>query len=47
MAYEMRYDGDAGVFMVVVREKGELSHVEVGDIIVYFGKDGKPLLWGF
>jgi uncharacterized protein YuzE len=44
MAYKLRYHEDADVLTVILKEKGELSHAEeVGDIIVHFGKDGKPL----
>jgi len=44
MAYKIKYDGDADVLTDILREKGELSHAEeVGDIIVHFDEDGKPL----
>lgn len=44
MAYKIKYDGDADILTVILREKGELSHAEeVGDIIVLFDEDGKPL----
>jgi uncharacterized protein YuzE len=44
MAYKIRYDGDADVLTVVLKEKGKLSHAEeVGDIVVHFDEDGKPL----
>jgi len=44
MAYEMKYREDADVLTVILREKGKLSHAEeVGDIIVHFGDDGRPL----
>jgi len=44
MAYKIKYDGDADILTVILREKGELSHAEeVGDIIVNFDEDGKPL----
>jgi len=44
MAYKIKYDGDADILTVILREKGELSHAEeVGDIIVHFDEDGKPL----
>jgi len=43
MAYNIKYDGDAAVLTVVLREKGELSYAEeVGDFIVHFDEDGKP-----
>ena len=44
MAYKIKYDEDADVLTVMLREKGKLSHAaEVGDIIVHFDEDGKPL----
>ena len=44
MTYKIRYDEDADVLTIVVKEKGKLSHAEeVGDIIVHFDKNGKPL----
>jgi uncharacterized protein YuzE len=44
MVYKIRYDWDVDVLTVILREKGKLSHAEeAGDIIVHFGKDGKPL----
>jgi uncharacterized protein YuzE len=45
MIYEIRYDDEADVLTIVLREKGKLSHAEeVGDVIVHFDVDGKPLL---
>jgi uncharacterized protein YuzE len=44
MAYKIKYDEDADVLVVILKGEGRLSHAEeVGDIIVHFGKDGKPL----
>jgi uncharacterized protein YuzE len=44
MAYKIRYQEDADVLTVILKQKGKLSHAEeVGDIIVHFGEDGKPL----
>jgi len=44
MAYKIRYDEEADVLTVVVAEKGKLSYAEeVGDIVVHFTEDGKPL----
>lgn len=44
MAYKIKYDEDADVLTVILREKGKLSHAEdVGDIVVHFDEDGKPL----
>lgn len=44
MAYKIKYDEEADVLSVIVAEKGKLSHAEeVGDIIVHFDENGKPL----
>ncbi len=44
MAYKVKYDEEADVLTVVVAEKGKLSYAEeVGDIIVHFDENGKPL----
>jgi uncharacterized protein YuzE len=44
MAYKIKYDEDADVLMIILKEKGKLSHAEeVGDVIVHLDKDGKPL----
>lgn len=44
MAYKIKYDGGADVLTVILKEKSELSHAEeVGDIVVHFDEDGKPL----
>lgn len=44
MGYKIRYDADADVLTVVLREKGELSYAEgVGDVVVRFDKNRKPL----
>jgi len=44
MAYKIKYEGDADVLTLILKEKGKLSHAEeVGDIIVHLDKDGKPL----
>ena len=44
MTYKIKYDEDADVLTVFVKEKGELSHAEeIGDIIVHLDKKGKPL----
>jgi len=44
MAYKIKYDGDADVLTIILKGKGKLSHAEeVGDVIVHFDKDGKPL----
>jgi uncharacterized protein YuzE len=44
MAYKIKYDEDADVLTIILKGKGKLSHAEeVGDVIVHFDKDGKPL----
>lgn len=44
MAYKIKYDEDADVLTVMLEEKGKLSHAEeVGDVIVHFDENGKPL----
>jgi len=44
VGYKIRYDRDADVLTVILKEKGKLSHAEeVGDIIVHFDENGKPL----
>jgi len=44
MAYKIKYDGEADVLTIVLREKGKLSHAEeMGDIVVHSDRDGKPL----
>ena len=44
MAYKIKYDEEADVLTVVVAKKGKLSYAEeVGDIIVHFDENGKPL----
>ena len=42
MAYKIKYDEEADVLTIIL--KGKLSHAEeVGDIIVHFDKNEKPL----
>jgi uncharacterized protein YuzE len=44
MAYKIKYDDEADVLTVAVADKGKLSYAEeVGDIIVHFDENGKPL----
>jgi uncharacterized protein YuzE len=44
MAYRLRYDSDADVLLVLLKEKGKLSHAEeLGDVIVHVDKKGNPL----
>jgi uncharacterized protein YuzE len=44
MEYKIKYYEEADVLSVIIAEKGKLSHAEqVGDIIVHFDENGKPL----
>jgi uncharacterized protein YuzE len=44
MVYKIKYDEEADVLTVVVAEEGKLSYAEeVGDLIVHFDEDNKPL----
>jgi len=44
MVYKIIYNGDADVLTIILKEKGKLSHAEeVGDVVVHFDRDGKPL----
>jgi len=44
MAYKIKYDEDADVLSIVLKDKGKLAYAEeVGDIIVHFDDKGKPL----
>jgi len=44
MAYKIKYDEESDILTVVVAEKGKLSYAEeIGDIIVHFDENGKPL----
>ena len=46
MAYRMKYDSDADVLSVVLKEKGRLSHAEeVGDIVLHVDEKGRPLFF--
>jgi uncharacterized protein YuzE len=45
MAYKIKYDEEADVLTIIIAEEGKLSHAEeVGDLIVHFDEDNKPLL---
>ena len=45
MAYKMKYDDEADVLTIILEEEGKISDAEgVGDIIVHFDEDEKPLL---
>ncbi|MDE1853957.1 MAG: DUF2283 domain-containing protein [Thaumarchaeota archaeon] len=42
----MKYDSDADVLSVMLKEKGKLSHAEeVGDVILHVDKGGRPLFF--
>jgi len=44
MVYKIKYDEEADVLTIVMAEKGKLVYAEeVGDIVVHFDKNGKPL----
>ncbi|MGD0638471.1 MAG: DUF2283 domain-containing protein [Nitrososphaerales archaeon] len=44
MAYRLKYDAGADVLLVLLKEKGKLSHAEeVGDVVVHVDKKGNPL----
>jgi uncharacterized protein YuzE len=44
MRYKIKYQQDADVLVIIVREKGELSHaMEMGDFIVHVDRNGEPL----
>jgi uncharacterized protein YuzE len=44
MVYKIRYDADDDVLTIILKRKGKLSHAEeLGDIIVHFSENGKPL----
>ena len=44
MAYKIKYDEDADVLSIVLKDKGKLAYAEeAGDIIVHFDDKGKPL----
>lgn len=44
MAYKVKYDAEADVLTVVVAEEDKLAYAEeVGDIVVHFDENGKPL----
>ena len=44
MAYKIKYDEDADVLSIMLKDKGKLSYAEeVGDLIVHFDDKGKPL----
>jgi len=45
MAYKIKYDEEADVLTIIIAEEGKLSHAEeVGDLIVHFDENNKPLL---
>ena len=44
LAYTIRYDEEADILTVILEGEGGLSYAEeVGDIIVHFDENGKPL----
>ena len=44
MAYRLKYDSDADVLTVLLKEGGKLSHAkEVGDVVLHVDRKGAPL----
>jgi uncharacterized protein YuzE len=44
LTYKIKYDKEADVLTIIVKEKGKLSHAEeAGDIIVHFDQNDEPL----
>jgi uncharacterized protein YuzE len=44
MVYRLKYDSDADVLTVLLKEKGKLSHAEeVGDVVLHVDRKGIPL----
>lgn len=44
MAYRLKYDSDADLLSVLLKDKGRLSHAEeIGNVVVHFDKKGSPL----
>jgi uncharacterized protein YuzE len=44
MAYRLKYDSDADVLSLLLKNKGKLSHAEeIGDVVVHLDKNGSPL----
>lgn len=45
-AYKLKYDHDADVLSVVLKEEGKLSHAEeIGDMVVHADHDGNALFF--
>jgi uncharacterized protein YuzE len=46
MTYKLKYDSDADVLLVLLKDKGKLSHAEeVGDVVVHVDSKGRPLFF--
>lgn len=46
MAYKLKYDSDSDVLLVLLKEKGKLSHAEeVGDVVMHVDSKGRPLFF--
>ena len=44
MTYKIKYEQDADVLTIVLKDKGKLSHAkEVGDFIVHVDQNDEPL----
>ncbi len=46
MTYKLKYDSDADVLLVLLKDKGKLSHAwEVGDVVMHVDSKGRPLFF--
>ena len=44
MVYRLKYDSDADVLSLLLKNKGKMSHAEeIGDVVVHLDKNGSPL----
>jgi uncharacterized protein YuzE len=44
MTYKIKYEKDADVLTIILKDKGKLSHAkEMGDFIVHVDKNDEPL----
>lgn len=44
MTYKIKYEEEADVLTIILKDKGELSHAkEMGDFIVHVDKNDEPL----
>lgn len=48
LACKIKYDEEADVLTLILKEKGKLSHAEeAGNVIIHLDKNGKPLFLEF